>query len=178
MTLSDDVREWQWWSSPHWEEYCEAYDGSKPHRPLKEPSYVVDLSKNVKPSKGHSAAIRQQMERQHVRTCSTVEPLHRAHGEAAGRETRTQSTWDLMDDWIKSCHGISVTNGEGGWAYVIVDPPGAYYASAAGRDTHYLQWKIINGLKSAGFTFYELGAGHTPGIATFKRGFANLKVDP
>ncbi len=178
MTLSDDVRNWSWWESEQWAKYCKAFDGSEAHRPVTQSSYVVDLSQEVKPSKGHRSAIRQQMERQHVRTCSTIEPFHRAHREAAGRETRTQSTWDLMDDWIESCHGLCVSNGEAGWAYVIVDPPGAYYASAAGRDTHFLHWKIIHGLRDAGFEWYELGMGHTIGIRTFKSGLANTVVDP
>lgn len=177
MSLADDVRKWSWWDSPEWAEYTEAY-GSEPGRPLLEPSHVVDLGQDLKPSKGHRAAIKSQLKRQHVRTCGSVEPFHRAHLEAAGRETRSQETWDLMDAWIKSCHGVCVTNGEGGWAYVIVDPPGAYYASGAGRDCHFLHWKIIQGLKHAAFDWYELGSGHTPGIDTFKKGWGGIVVEP
>jgi hypothetical protein len=118
------------------------------------------------------------METQHIRTCSNIDAFHRAHRAAAGRETRSQGTWDLMGEWLGGCHGICVTNGVGGWAYVILDPPGAYYASSAGPDTHFLQWKVIHGLRDAGFDWYELGSGHTQGIATFKRGFSNTVVDP
>ncbi len=178
MSLSDEVLNWSWWSSPQWRKYCEAYDGTDAHRPLSEPSYVVDLSGEIKPARGHRYRIRQQMECQHIRTVSTVEPLHRAHVEAAGRETRSTATWDLMEDWIHDWQAVCVTNGEGGWAYVIVDHPGAYWASAAGRDTHYLQWKLIGGLREAGFSFYELGMGHTPGIRTFKAGFSNAVIEP
>ncbi len=176
--LEDDVRSWSWWDSPSWKAYCDAYDGSDAHRPLKEPSYVVDLAKETTPARGHRSRIRQQMERQHTRTCSTVDAFHRAHTEAAGRETRSSGTWDCMQEWLNDFQAVCVTNGEGGWAYVIVEPPGAYWAAAAGRDTHFLQWKIINGLREAGFAWYELGAAHTPGIGTFKAGFANMIVDP
>ncbi len=178
MSLSDDVLNWSWWSSDHWAQYCKAYDGSEPHRPLSEPSYVVDLSREIKPSKGFGCEVRRQMHDQHIRTCSSVMPFHSAHRRAAEGETRSQTTWDLMDQWIKDYRGLCVTNGEGAWAYVFVEHPGAYYASAAGRGSHYLQFKIASGLKDAGFQWYELGAAHTPGIGTFKRGLANLIVDP
>lgn len=177
-TLADAVLNWRWWSTPEWGAYCRAYDGSEAHRPVQGPSYVVDLTTDPlqQLSKGHRAAIRSQMASQHVRTSRTVEPFHRAHSIAAGRETRSQETWDLMQDWLDHHSAVCVTNGEGGWAYVICDPPGTYYASAAGRDTHYLQFKIICGLKDAGFRWYELGEGHTSGIRTFKKGLSGVVV--
>ncbi len=179
MSSDDAVRDWSWWSTPHWEEYCGAY-GSPPGRPVHGDSYVVDLS--LEPwkhlSKGHRSAIKIQMATQHVRTVTDVRAFHRGHLEAAGRETRTQTTWDLMQDWIDCRWAVCVTNGVGGWAYVICDPPGAYYASGAGRDCHYLQYKVICGLKDAGFDWYELGEGHTSGITTFKKGFATGVVEP
>ncbi len=178
MSLSDDVREWPWWQSEEWAQYCKAYDGTEAHRPLTQSSYVVDLSQDVKPSKGFGCEVRRQMQVQHIRTSSSVMPFHSAHRLSAKGETRSQTTWDLMDDWIKNYRGLCVTNGQGAWAYVFVDFPGAYYASAAGRDSHYLQFKIATGLKDAGFRWYELGEGHTPGITTFKRGLANAMVEP
>ncbi len=178
--LADSVLNWAWWSSPEWDAYCTAYDGSKAHRPIKGDSYVVDLS--LEPwkhlSKGHRSAIKSQMDSQRVSTSQDVEAFHAAHRVAAGRETRSQTTWDLFQDWVDNKKAVCVTNGEGGWAFVFCNPPGAYYASAAGRDTHYLQFKIICGLRDAGFGFYELGEAHTPGIGTFKSGFSNSVVEP
>lgn len=175
--MSDDVRAWKWWQSENWAAYCEAY-GSDPGRPVTGASFVVDLSQDCNPHPKHQYEIRRQMADQHVRTCSSVEPMHRAHAYAAARETRSQTTWDLMNDWIKTRHGVCVTNGEGAWAYVICDPPGAFYASAAGKNSHFMQWKIIQGLKNAGFDWYELGEAHNEGIGRFKSRFSNLVVEP
>ncbi len=177
MIDPEAVRTWSWWSSPEWKAYTEAH-GSAAGRPVHGPSYVVDLTDDPWGyySKGHRSAMKTQMSTQHIRTSSNVGAFHTAHSEAAGRETRSQSTWDLMQDWVDDARAVCVTNGEGGWAYVICDHPGAYYASAAGADTHYLQHRIILGLKAAGFDWYELGDAATEGIATFKKGFASEVV--
>ncbi len=178
MLDHDAIRNWSWWDSPEWKAYTEAY-GSAAGRPVHGQSYVVDLSGDPRKwlSKGHKAAVKQQMATQHIRTSTNVEPFHRAHVLAAGRETRSSETWELMQQWLDEKHAICTTNAVGGWAYVIAEPPGAYYASAAGSDCHYLQFKIIEGLKEAGFSWYELGQAHTEGIGTFKRGFGSVLID-
>ncbi len=178
-SLAEKVTSWAWWSSPDWGEYCEAY-GSAAGRPVHGPSYVVDLSQDPWKalSKGHRSAVKVQRERQHIRRTISTDAFHRAHTSAAGRETRSQTTWEIMDGWLRECHGVCLSNGEGGWVYAIVDPPGAYYASSAGKDCHWLLYKLIEGLKYADFEWFELGEGHTKGIGTYKAGFSSCVVDP
>ena len=173
----EEVRAWSWWDSPQWTAYTNAY-GSPAGRPVHGPSYVVDLTKDPSLSKGHKSAVKTQMKRQHIRRTVDVEPFHRAHDSEAGGETRSQETWEMFQQWLDEDHAVCVTNAEGGWAYFICDPPGAYYASAAGRDCHWLLFSVIEGLKEAGFEWLELGEGHTPGIDTYKRGFSSCVVEP
>lgn len=177
-SLPDRIREWSWWQSDDWAAYCEAY-GSNHGRPIESKSYVVSLQEDPWNSltKGHRSAITKQGKTQVIRMTTSTATMQDAHSQAAGRQTRTQSTWDLMDRWLVEGKALCATNDDGGWAYFILDKPGAYYASSAGSKMHYLMWTIIEGLKAAGYEWLELGEAHTGGIGTFKKGFSNVTVD-
>lgn len=151
---------------------------------MKDPSYVVDLTRPDEFSKGHRSAIkRQQATGEKIGFGKHIARFQCAHREAAGRVTRPEGTWMLMDSWLGVSGLLAATSPDGflatrAWAYVVYEKPGAYYFSAAGKDSHNLQRYIIDMLRRNGFEWYELGAGHTPGIDTFKRGFSKLTVEP
>ena len=172
------VRKWAWWDDDEWSAYADATNVPR-GRPLHGPSYVVDLTQPLKPSKGHKAAIARERPIDIIRCWDSIENYHQLHRIAAGTETRSQESWDIMQRWLDSGLAALLTNCAGAWAYVILFPPGAYYASAVGHDSHHLQHTIMRSLQDCGeFTFYELGAGHTDGIDTFKRGFGCEVVEP
>lgn len=171
------MRAWKWWDSSDWRAYTNATTQGN-GRPVHGPSHVIDLGTDLWKglSKGHRSAMKTQMDI-NVHTSKNVDAYHRVHAAHAGRETRSQASWDLMQDWVNHYQGVCLTNGTA-WSYVIIDPPGAYYASSAGRPAHWLQMKMALGLQAAGFEWYELGEGHTPGINTFKKGFGGVLIDP
>jgi hypothetical protein len=89
------------------------------------------------------------------------------HRRAAGRTTRLQKTWDLMQRWVKDGHGmlLAAHNGDHWVAYAfwIVQWPWAYYASSAiepsfkGEVQHALQWSGMSRLRQRGIQNYEIG---------------------
>ncbi|HYM00730.1 MAG TPA: GNAT family N-acetyltransferase [Blastocatellia bacterium] len=117
------------------------------------------------------------------------------HHKAAGRVTRSLTTFEMMYDWILTGNAVlALGKFEGnlaGAAYVMIDKGSAYYASAANDPDlpstvpigHGLQWKLIEWLRENGCRRYELGSqqyGNLPHnfpsekeihISGFKRGF-------
>ncbi len=121
------------------------------------------------------------------------------HLKAAGRVTRAQGTWELMERWLtlgvarlflaKRSDGHLVAA-----AYVYLFKDGAYYGSAAndpeyaGRMPagHLLQWRILNWLLQPGSPYHHYDIGDQPpaitasekelAIAAFKRGFGGSTV--
>ena len=106
------------------------------------------------------------------------------HRTAAGRDTRSAATWELMGDWVRKGHaliiGVSHNADLAGYIYVITYKSWAYYASAATLAknlNHALQWAAIKTLRQAGIAHYELGympANPTEkerSIQHFKEGF-------
>ncbi len=173
MIDHDAVRDWAWWSSPEWTAYCREY-GSEPGRPVKGPSYVVDLTQPIKlrrDTRSRSKAY------QAVEVVKDVEQYHAAHRAAAGRETRSQATWNLMQTWVDR-EKAQVLRSRDAWRLVMLDHPGAYDASAAGPDAHWLVHWILLELQAQGYKWYELGDAATPGLETFKSGFGEELVAP
>jgi hypothetical protein len=120
---------------------------------------------------------------------AAVQVAHRVHAASAGRETRPQATWDLMEEWgARGLALVALAVPPGG---VIADARGmalaiqykdwAYYASGATLDdnvSHALIWQLMLALHCRGVATFEVGWGEREGdspkersIAFFKSGF-------
>ena len=122
------------------------------------------------------------------------------HKEDAGRQTRTDESWDCMYNWIKNGQGSLVMlwsntkNCYMAGALIMNYKKASYYASFATLDSSYLnghvghliQWSIIKYLKAHGFNTYETGVNHVPGlqidsdekliaISGYKKGFRSAE---
>lgn len=116
------------------------------------------------------------------------------HHRDAGRVTRSQRSFDIMLDWIRSGNAmlLEATHCAEVAAFVllILYRGGAYYGSGCKNPdlaqltaSHLLQWKAVEWLKAHGYSHYDLGVQffgpqwwHVPGakelgIARYKRGF-------
>lgn len=117
-----------------------------------------------------------------------IQDLHR---QAAGRETRPATTWQIMMRWLSTGHGTAVVAVEPGdvvidFAYFIRDAEWSYYASAASleRNVHHsVIWTGMLTLKRLGVRWLEMGWMERPGdskkertIIIFKRGFGGVDV--
>lgn len=138
-----------------------------------------------------------------VVTCDDwpVPICQRLHRAAAGRVTRSPTTWDLMARWLRGGDAmvalVSALRDPQmplvsppswvGYAYVLRWKGWAYYASGATIEpdvAHALQWAVIRELRARGETDgYEIGWGVRPGdsekergIALFKSGFGGEEV--
>lgn len=172
---------------------------------------VVDLRQDDKVlwddvRKGHKHAINRAAKELVVEvweqgsiTDGKFEEYQALHIRDAGRQVRSQKSYEMMRKWIKAGHGALVEARVGSdpvaYAFVILFKDGAYYGSGCqdpeSRDlgaTHLVQWRTIEWLRRKGVRFYELGIQHygpqwflTPSpkditIARFKRGFGGSAV--
>lgn len=160
--------------------------------------------------KGHKAAVKQVLNEKGCRVDVfdsnnvTKEHLLRfkyIHRQDAGRQTRTDASWDCMYEWIRDGNAclamlwLDSIQDYGAAALVMMYKKSAYYASYGTLDSTYLnghcghiiQWSIISYLKSAGIEKYEMGenyfdlpdteAGHKLNeIAKYKRGFRSVEI--
>lgn len=123
----------------------------------------------------------------------------KVHFQASGRQTRSDETWDIMQDWVRNDLAVLALckKGESVIAATLVDTfkQKAYYHSQAILPEyqkekgigHLMQWEIIKYLTCRGFTHYELGWNWYPnisqevadnkllGISRFKAGFGGDK---
>jgi hypothetical protein len=128
--------------------------------------------------------------------CSEYQELHQ---KDAGRVTRSQRSFDLMFDWIRSDRAVLVEASLEGTAVAfslfMVFGTGAYYGSSC-KDpdhsrvpaSHLIQWRTMLWLKERGYRHYDLGYQHLGaslvhvpsakeiGISSFKRGFGGSTV--
>lgn len=108
------------------------------------------------------------------------------HREAAGRQTRSDLTWDFMGQWLQEglalCATAWTSTGLRGYAYALRWKGWAYYASGSTLDDDLqaaLVWQLATTLKADGRTqHFEIGWGTRTGddqkdrgIAFFKSGF-------
>lgn len=156
--------------------------------------------------KGHRSDVKRAAQRAVVRIwdASTLSKekysqYQALHAKDAGRTTRSQRTFDMMEGWIRSGYAVlAETQLEGqpaAFAVVIHYKTGAYYGSscrdpelAAFPGSHLLQWEVMRWLKQRGCELYDLGMQYaglqwfcvpTPkelSIAGFKRGFGGRTV--
>ena len=116
------------------------------------------------------------------------------HARDAGRVTRSQKTFDMMEAWVRDGHAALVEVSDAGrpvaFALLILYQDGGMYASAC-KDpdignlpaSHLVQWTAITWLKAHGYRWYDVGLQQfgpqwfeVPSekeltIARFKRGF-------
>lgn len=118
-----------------------------------------------------------------------VDHTHEVHTAAAGRETRPQETWDLMDEWARDGHLLVARVYEQqanpvkplGYAMAIRYKNAAYYASGATLIpdlSHALIWELMLTLRQGDVRALEVGWAERPDdddkdvtIAWFKSGF-------
>jgi len=119
------------------------------------------------------------------------------HKEAAGRQTRPQSTWEIMHNWvIKGYSILALLKKQDLYisvAFVNIYKQKAYYQSGATLPIlkkergigHILQWEIIKYLNNNHYSHYEIGwnwylnisqevaDAKMHGISRFKTGFGS-----
>lgn len=176
---------------------------------------VVDLTPGLdailrKMRKGHKAAIKQVSKESGYRvdifdksniTKDKLLRFKEIHRIDAGRQTRTDASWDCMYEWITDGKGVLVML----WldslrdytsaALIMTYKKSAYYASFGTLDTFALnghggdiiQWEAIKYLKSAGIDIYEMGDNYyclsdsendhkLREIAKYKKGFRSTEI--
>ena len=117
------------------------------------------------------------------------------HFEAAGKQTRTDESWEKQRGWLQAGTSLLAVEEKDGQmvsaAFVNTYKNRAYYQSCATLPAferevgigHVMQWEIIRHLKKNAFTHYEIGWNYHPnisqevadpkllGISRFKGGF-------
>jgi lipid II:glycine glycyltransferase (peptidoglycan interpeptide bridge formation enzyme) len=117
------------------------------------------------------------------------------HFEAAGRQTRSDESWEKQRCWLQEGSSLLAVEEKDGQtvsaAFVNTYKNRAYYQSCATLPSferevgigHVMQWEIIRHLKKNAFTHYEIGWNYYPnisqevadpnllGISRFKGGF-------
>ena len=167
------------WASADWDSFV--VDLTRP-----EPARWCDVRRSY-----HSLIHRAQ--EQHLIDVPSI-GIHDArdlHRQAAGRETRSAETWEMMADWEAAGDAFTVLarNSDGdpvGYAYVIAWKRWGYYASGATLKpnlAHALQWAAMQEAAVRGVTSYEVGWDVRPGddekaraIAHFKAGFGGDRL--
>jgi len=176
---------------------------------------VVDLTLDTdsilrKMRKGHKAAIKQVSKEQGYRidifdksniTKDKLLRFKEIHRIDAGRQTRTDASWDCMFEWIEAGNGVLVMlwmndiQDYSSAALIMVYKQAAYYASFGTLDSGILnghagdiiQWETIKYLKAAGIGIYELGDNYyclsdsendhkLKEIAKYKKGFRSAEI--
>ena len=159
--------------------------------------------------KGHKAAIKQALKMSGYRveiydkTNITKEKLLKfkeIHKIDAGRQTRTDNSWDCMYEWIRDGYAMLIMlwldsiNDYVCAALILTYKQSAYYGSYGiidsmlmnGHCGYIIQWEAIKYLKSKGIEFYETGDNYYSEIvsdndkklheiAKYKRGFRSLE---
>lgn len=168
------------------------------HRIVERGTYVVDLRKDESilwrnMRKSYKSLIRKAERTYDLDVFSgshgagwRMQRAKSLHILAAQRQTRSDETWALQADWLRSGNGVLVLahkdNDPRGFAYAIRWKHWSYYASGATLDenlSHALIWHLMRTMRSDGQTqWFEVGheaeLGETKkahDIAFFKSGF-------
>jgi hypothetical protein len=174
-------------------------------------THLIDLRPDLEAlwadvRKGHRADIKRARETCAVtiwdqRTISTAKmrEYQALHAKDAGRITRSQKTFDMMQSWIASGHAVLVEghhhDAPVSFAVILLHGRGAYYGSGCTDPdrlrlcaSHMVQWEAIAWLKASGYVAYDVGVQHFApqwfevpsakdvSIAEFKRGFGGGTV--
>lgn len=153
---------------------------------------MLDLA-NVRPSKGHRAAIKKGEKYLTYREAIDIWKFREDYFEIAGQVTRPKKTFELLGEWINLGYGIlleALFEGQtAGYIYILAWKEKAYYFMSAVfpqfkqyNVSHYLQSVAFEMLRQRGIRFYELGeqvysslhsqpSDKESNISLFKRGF-------
>lgn len=160
--------------------------------------------------KGHKAAIKQALKDKSYRvdiydktniSPDMLQTFKAIHIKDAGRQTRTDASWQCMYEWIESgngCLAMLWSEDDGQYmagALIMIYKKAAYYASFATADSfllnghggYLIQWNVIRYLKSIGVERYETGSNKYPldnstnqfkisEISKYQRGFRSIEV--
>jgi len=174
---------------------------------------LVDLSLDVseilkRMRKGHKAAVKQSEKMSGYRvdiydkdniTKEILYTFKEIHKFDAGRQTRTDESWDCMLEWIQSGMAIlsmlwiDEINAYGAGALIMCYKSEAYYCSYATMNSSFInghcgtviQWATIQYLKAHGYLRYEMGRNDYSehngddklyAIAKYKKGYCNVEV--
>lgn len=110
----------------------------------------------------------------------TMAHLRQLHGQSAGRETRSDETWELQARMITAGEAICLGTDEAASLFVYNDQR-CYYAVSAKVNrcpTHPIIWAAMRFAKGLGIRWFEMGQQHfdakdmkTKGISLFKSAF-------
>lgn len=176
---------------------------------------VVDLTLDIdvilrKMRKGHKAAVKQVQQQggYHVDiydadtiTPEQMQKFKQIHITDAGRQTRTDASWECMYRWItsgKACLALLYLDEKQDYvagALIMQYKDAAYYASFATTDSYMLnghcgqaiQWEIIKYLKERGYSRYETGRNYFADsqyaddpkrmeISKYQRGYRSIEI--
>jgi len=183
------------WDSPQWATYCAAYgldapaDNNSPENvilPLGEPGEMLARMRH-----DHRYTVRKRlggMNAHWSRERSDFDLYQWLHGQASGRMTRPQKTWDLMYEFIQQGFGevlIVRTEGEPiGASYFYLYEKGVYWGSSARLPAlerrypigHFMVWEAMLRYAHQNYDYIDLGRAHpetdpTNGIGIFKHGW-------
>ena len=158
---------------------------------------VLDLA-DVRPTKGHKAAIRKAEKCLSYREITDIGRFKSDYFRIAGKATRPDRTFELLGQWIEQGFGILLEAEFGeltaGYAYILYWRDRAYYfmscVEPAFRQynvSHFLQARAFDILRQKGIKNYELGeqvyntlhsqpAEKERNISLFKRGFGGQVI--
>lgn len=172
---------------------------------------VIDLKKEEKQiwqqiRKGHRADIKKALKQcqafawdQSNINSDKIAEYQQLHQKDAGRKTRSESTFEMMHNWIRNNYAIlvevRVEEKPAAFALIMTYKNGAYYGSGCKdpdrislRASHLVQWKAIQWLKDHNYTIYDVGLQWFQpqwfitldekefSIAHFKRGFGGQTI--
>ncbi len=208
MTVAADLH--AFWSTPTWHAYERAYGDVPGTRAALVAgatwdTYVLDLTQDEATlwrgvRKSYHSLINKKLP--HVSVFGAgqtvfssvwcIQKAHDVHVEAAGRETRSPETWDVMKQWLASGDALiamapGANGGVVGYAYAVRGCGWSYYFSGAStvqNVNHALVWALVKALRCDGRTkVFEVGwaARHEDTdkdrqIAFFKAGFGGVPV--
>ena len=153
---------------------------------------ILDLD-NISPTKGHKSCIKKSKKYLEYEIMTETKQFMIDYFEIAGKVTRPEKTFELLEKWIKLGFGILLKakyeNDTAGYIYVLKCNNRAYYFMSATYTQykqynicHYLQSIVFEILKQEGIKYYELGdqdynslhfqpTEKEKNISKFKRGF-------
>lgn len=184
------------WQTPRWHQYEEAcgQTAGDRHRLLSQAPWktrVLDLSigrdgiwKGMR--KSYRQEVRKGQSRFGVGDLSFLPRMRALHLKAAGRNTRSDRSWEIQGEWVRDGIGMCLiahdlrTGDDVAFAYIVRHEDWAYYFSAATLVPgahHLLQWVAMCRLGACGVRWYETGwqgaaeNEKEEGIEFFRRGF-------
>jgi hypothetical protein len=148
---------------------------------------------NIRMSKGHKSAVTKANKYLNYSVVKTTEQFMKDYFEIAGKQTRPERTFELLEEWLSKGYGTLLRaeyyGKTAGYVYIIHHRKYAYYFMSCVFEqfkqfnvSHFLQSKAFEILREKGIHIYEMGNQPYNGllncptqkeinISKFKRGF-------